>query len=204
MSANKTPAAMAAEAPCKPRVRDRIFDTACDLFYQQGIRAVGVDTIASEAGTNKMSFYRSFSSKDDLVAEYLRQQVRELWEWWDEVVAKHPDDARTQIMDLFGAFVTKNCDTDVRGCALGNAAVEIREHDHPAHPVILEYKSELRKRWHSLAKRTGARKHEQLGDALMLLQEGGMQSRLVFCGVSGPLKNAAHAAQSLIKAHLDC
>ncbi|MDT0497736.1 TetR/AcrR family transcriptional regulator [Algiphilus sp. W345] len=55
-----------------------------------------MDAIASEAGTNKMSFYRSFSSKDDLVAEYLRQQVRELWGWWDEVVAKHPDDARTR------------------------------------------------------------------------------------------------------------
>jgi len=53
----------------KPRVRDRIFRTACDLFYRHGIRAVGVDTIASEAGTNKMSFYRSFASKDELAAE---------------------------------------------------------------------------------------------------------------------------------------
>ncbi|HWW21443.1 MAG TPA: helix-turn-helix domain-containing protein, partial [Steroidobacteraceae bacterium] len=51
----------------KPRVRDRIFDTACELFYRHGIRAVGVDAIASEAGTNKMSFYRNFASKDELV-----------------------------------------------------------------------------------------------------------------------------------------
>jgi AcrR family transcriptional regulator len=42
--------------------------TASDLFYRRGIRAVGVDTIANEAGTNKMSFYRSFASKDELVA----------------------------------------------------------------------------------------------------------------------------------------
>ena len=62
--------------PGKPRVRDRIFRTACDLFYRHGIRAVGVDTIATEAGTNKMSFYRSFESKDVLVAEYLRDQVQ--------------------------------------------------------------------------------------------------------------------------------
>jgi len=63
----------------RPRVRDRILDTACDLFYRHGIRAVGVDAIASEAGTNKMSFYRSFPSKDDLVAEYLADQEGEYW-----------------------------------------------------------------------------------------------------------------------------
>jgi AcrR family transcriptional regulator len=53
----------------KSRVRDRIMKTATDLFYRHGIHAVGVDTIASEAGTNKMSFYRNFASKDELVAE---------------------------------------------------------------------------------------------------------------------------------------
>ena len=64
------------ESP-KLRVRDRIMQTASDLFYCRGIRAVGVDTIASEAGTNKMSFYRSFASKDELVAEYLRAEIED-------------------------------------------------------------------------------------------------------------------------------
>ena len=73
----------------KPRVRDRIFETACDLFYRHGIRAVGVDAIAQEAGTNKMSFYRSFPSKEDLVAEYLREQEREYFDWWDGTIAPH-------------------------------------------------------------------------------------------------------------------
>src|SRR5580692_7401414 len=85
----------------KPRVRDRIFETACDLFYQHGIRAVGVDTIASEAGTNKMSFYRSFASKDELVAEYLREQEREGWEWWDAIVAPHAGNPQAQVEALF-------------------------------------------------------------------------------------------------------
>src|ERR1700709_2113361 len=70
----------------KPRVRDRIFETACDLFYKHGIRDVGVDTIATEAGTNKMSFYRSFASKDELVAEYLEQKGADMWQWWDGVI----------------------------------------------------------------------------------------------------------------------
>ena len=51
--------------------------TASEMFYRYGIHAVGVDTIASEAGTNKMSFYRNFASKDELVAEYLRNEERE-------------------------------------------------------------------------------------------------------------------------------
>src|ERR1700681_205058 len=83
-------------AGTRPRVRDRIFDTACELFYRHGIRSVGVDAIAAEAGTNKMSFYRSFASKDDLVAEYLEQKGREFWVWWDEIVAAHEGDARRQ------------------------------------------------------------------------------------------------------------
>src|SRR5271168_3381550 len=81
----------------KPRVRDRIFETACELFYRHGIRAVGVDTIATEAGTNKMSFYRSWASKDELVAEYLLNEEREGWVWWDEIMATHPNDPRKQV-----------------------------------------------------------------------------------------------------------
>src|SRR6202167_6637666 len=80
----------------KTRVRDRIFETACELFYKHGIRDVGVDTIATEAGTNKMSFYRSFASKDELVAEYLRNEEREGWAWWDDTVAAHAGNPRLQ------------------------------------------------------------------------------------------------------------
>jgi AcrR family transcriptional regulator len=114
-------------AGTKPRVRDRIFDTACELFYRHGIRSVGVDAIAAEAGTNKMSFYRSFPSKDELVAEYLREQQREVWEHWDAAIAAHPHDPRRQIEALFEAHLVTVEDKECRGCALGNAAVEIRK-----------------------------------------------------------------------------
>src|ERR1700684_1175317 len=108
----------------KPRGRDRIFDTACELFYQHGIRSVGVDAIAAEAGTNKMSFYRSFASKDALVAEYLRERQREFWEWWEATIAAYPDDPRRQIESLFEAHLVTVKDKAWRGCALGNAAGE--------------------------------------------------------------------------------
>jgi AcrR family transcriptional regulator len=68
-----------AEVAMKPRVRERILHTASRLFYQHGIRAVGVDAIASAAGTNKMSFYRNFASKDDLVMAYLLGEEQLSW-----------------------------------------------------------------------------------------------------------------------------
>jgi AcrR family transcriptional regulator len=98
--AKKAPSIGKGEIPAGPklRVRDRIMQTARALFYCRGIRAVGVDTIANEAGTNKMSFYRNFASKDDLVAEYLRGEERDGWLWWDETIAEHAGNPRAQVL----------------------------------------------------------------------------------------------------------
>jgi AcrR family transcriptional regulator len=195
-------AAAASDAP-RPRVRDRIFGKACDLFYRRGIRAVGVDTIANEAGTNKMSFYRSFASKDELVAEYLRDQERHGWQIWDEIVAPHVGDARKQIEALFSAHVKETCKGESRGCAIANAAVEISDEQSPARAVIENYKLELRRRFRKLAREVGARDAEALGDALMLVWEGSLVAKLTFRGAHGPSDNAARAARALVKAYAD-
>ena len=189
------------ESP-KLRVRDRIMQTASDLFYCRGIRAVGVDTIASEAGTNKMSFYRSFASKDELVAEYLRGEEREGWHWWDETVAEHAGNPRAQLEALFDVLVTNACQDGSRGCALANAAVEITEPDHPARPIVEQYKAEMRRRFRQLAYETGAREPDALGDALMLLWEGSYLTLLTL-GRHGPVEGAAKAARALIAAYTD-
>src|SRR3981081_3230835 len=97
ISGNESSGACAAIPGAKTRVRDRMFETACELFYRHGIHGVGVDAIAAEAGSNKMSFYRSFASKEALVTEYLREQEREDWAWEDAVVAPYRDDPRRQI-----------------------------------------------------------------------------------------------------------
>ncbi len=187
--------------PPKLRVHDRIMQTARDLFYRRGIRAVGVDTIACEAGTNKMSFYRCFASKDALVAEYLRGQEHEAWKWWDETVAAHSGDARAQIESLFDAQRRKACAVESRGCALANAAVEIAEPSHPARAVVEGFKAELRRRFRELAHATGARDADALGDSLMLLWEGSYFTKLTFGGDHGPAENAAKAARALVGAH---
>jgi AcrR family transcriptional regulator len=189
-------------AGAKSRVRDRIMQKATALFYCRGIRAVGVDTIASEAGTNKMSFYRSFASKDELVAEYLRGEEREGWQWWDETVAAHAGNPRAQVEALFDVLVTNTCKAGSRGCALANAAVEITEPDHPARPIIEKFKGEMRRRFRHLAQAMGAREPDSLGDALMLLWEGSYLTRLTL-GQHGPVQGAAKAARALIAAYTD-
>ncbi len=186
----------------KSRVRDRIMQTASNLFYCRGIRAVGVDAIASEAGTNKMSFYRNFASKDELVAEYLRGEEREGWHWWDETVAEHAGNPRAQVESLFDVLVTNTCKAGSRGCALANAAVEITEPDHPARPIVEQYKAEMRRRFRQLAHEMGAREPDALGDALMLLWEGSYLTRLTL-GQHGPVQGAAKAARALIAAYTD-
>jgi AcrR family transcriptional regulator len=206
--ASKEPAGNEA-AHAKPRVRDRILETAGELFYARGIHCVGVDSIASEAGTNKMSLYRNFPSKEELVAEYLREQEREYWSVWDATIEPFQGDARRQLEALFDGFLARaKCkDDDLddckvrRGCALGNAAVQIPQEDENLLAIVLAYKSELRRRLRKLAKDAGASEPDALGDALMLLLEGGAYTLSTFPGTSGPIASMAKAARALISIH---
>src|SRR5690606_6150197 len=84
------------------RAADRILAAARDLFYREGIRAIGVDEIVRKAGVTKPSLYRSFSSKDELAASYLRQYDREFWTRFDEAVAAHPGNPRSQVVAYLG------------------------------------------------------------------------------------------------------
>jgi AcrR family transcriptional regulator len=184
------------------RVRDRIFETACDLFDRNGIRDVCVDAIASEAGSNKMSFYRNFSSKENLVTEYLRGQEQEYWAWWDAAIAPYSGDARRQLEALFAAYVEKSRSCSISGCALGNAALELRDENHPGFAIVRGYKVEMRNRLRSLAREAGARDPDQLGDALQLIMEGGYLTRITFSGNDGPYVAIAAAARMLVDSHI--
>lgn len=199
-----TAKAAAAHAECaKPRVRDRIFETACDLFYRQGIRCVGVDTIASEAGTNKMSFYRNFPSKDDLVCAYLKKEADEFHKWWDGVVAPHAGNPRRQIEALFEAHVAKILEQECHGCAFMNAAVELRDTDREAMRIIQQSKAETRRRFRRLAREAGARTPDLLGDALVLIAAGSLMTRLTFAADEWPGAQASKIVKKLLAAHID-
>lgn len=187
--------------PNRPTARQRIFETAGRLFYIKGIRAVGVDTIAAEADTTKMSLYRNFPSKDELVAEWLRDHDTRFWQTWDAMAARHPSDPRKQIKAAFALLAIHVADPKTRGCPMANAAVELTESDHPARKVIEAHKAKLRARLTAMCSGIGARSPRLLADQLFLLMEGAQVTAQTM-GARSPAGNVARAAQMLIDAHL--
>src|ERR1700731_3556223 len=166
-------------APAEPNAekdalapRDRILAAAGDLFYRHGIRAVGVEAIAEAARTNKMTLYRHFASKDELVAEYLRQSANAADSCWARFAQAYPGDAQAQLRAWLDEMASHVASNDERGCPLVNAAVELPEKGHPARRVIEEHKIAQRARLVALCAAAGLSEPELLADELNLLLEG--------------------------------
>jgi AcrR family transcriptional regulator len=183
-------------APERPR--ERIVACAQDLFHRHGIRGVGVETIAEAAGTNKMTLYRHFGSKDDLVCECLSRKGRKSDEIWAEVEAASPGDAVGQLYG-YVARVAKFIAEDERGCDLANAAVELTEAGHPGLKVIEEFKRRQRDRLARLCESAGATQPGLLADTIVLLIEGARVSRRSV-GTRGPSANLVRTSEAVIAA----
>jgi AcrR family transcriptional regulator len=184
------------EVVAKPR--ERIIAAARDLFRKHGIRGVGVDSIAEAAGTNKMTLYRHFNSKDELVATCLREVACGHDAVWKELEARNPGDARAQLSAWIRGG-TGCANADRRGCDLANAAVELAETNDLARSVIEEFKTGQRNRLADLCRRAGIADAEVLADALLLLREGAsVNSQSV--GPDGPWSRATATAEAMIEA----
>jgi AcrR family transcriptional regulator len=181
--------------------RERVFRTAAKLFHRHGIRAVGVETIAARAHTTKMSLYRNFPSKDELVAEWLRDHDARFWQAWNAMSREHPGDPRRQLKAAFDLLAKHVADPKARGCPMANAAVEITAADHPATKVIKSHKARLRARLAELCARIGASDSRLLADQLFLLMEGAQVSAQT-PGARTAASSVARAATALIDAHI--
>ncbi|TGD74161.1 TetR/AcrR family transcriptional regulator [Mangrovimicrobium sediminis] len=191
-----------AKTDAKPRVRDRIVDAASALFYQQGINCVGVDAIVCEAGTNKMSLYRNFGSKDELVVEYLAGREADNFAQWDEVTARYPDDPRRQIEALFAHIIAKGQSKSSSGCPSANAAIELRGTEHPGRQVVFDGRLRARRFMLERAEAAGAKSPEVLADALVLLLEGAVMSRLSYPEGEWPANNMDAVLKVMLDAQL--
>ena len=180
----------------RARPRDRIAGAARDLFHKHGIRGIGVDAIAEAAGTNKMTLYRHFGSKDDLIIQCLRDVALESEAWWTEIETENPGNPLAQLH----AWVRGGAECvfdDERGCALANAAVELAETDHPARRVIEEIKTRHRNRLAKLCREAGIAQADLLADTLSLLLEGARVSRQSV-GVEGPSAKFVRMCEAVI------
>jgi AcrR family transcriptional regulator len=184
-------------ASTQMRARERIRATAAELFYQQGIRAVGVDELVTRAHATKPSLYRSFVSKDQLVTAYLRDFAQGFWRRFDDAVAAHEGDPRAQLRQLFVHSVRRAGNAHYRGCGLTNAAIEYPDQDHPAHQVVQQTKREVRRRLRTMTRALGAKEPNLLADGLTMLLEGAYVSRQIF-GKDGPSRSLARLADRMI------
>jgi AcrR family transcriptional regulator len=127
-------------------VRERILIAAGDLFNKVGIRGVGVEAIAEAAQTNKMTLYRYFDSKDELIAEWVRGIVAHKEEDWKDLNARYRGNPHAQLKEWSRRISAKLSAMEARGSALGNALAELPDPKHPARRVIQAYKQREHKR----------------------------------------------------------
>jgi AcrR family transcriptional regulator len=170
---------------------ERILAAADRLFYRQGIRAVGVDAIAAEAGVSKRTLYNYYATKDDLIAAYLVARFNQ--------IAPSDAPAREQLLGYFDHLERRFASADYRGCPYVNAVAELCDPKHPATGIAQQFKQQRRQWMRALLERLGANDPEALATQLQLLVEGAVAANLVR-GDPALARAARKAAEVLIDA----
>ncbi|GAA1143255.1 TetR/AcrR family transcriptional regulator [Kribbella jejuensis] len=185
------------EAPRLTPAGERILAAASSLFYEQGIRTVGVDAIAAAADVTKKTLYDRFGSKDQLIAAYLEDRDRAWHRFLDEQLAERaPATPEAVILALFEAL-TDWLAGSRNGCGFINASVELAAPDHPAMPVIVGQKQWTRSEFKAQAQAAGFTNPSELADRLLLLHEGALITYRVAAMPHAP-QVATRAATALL------
>lgn len=178
-------------------VRDRLLDAADRLFYQEGIRAVGIDRVLAEANAAKASLYSHFSCKDDLIAAYIGRRAQAARESIDAFVSSIPPEQRAfRIFDYLADWTGQ---PDFRGCPIQHVIGELSDCSHPARELATQQRKWLIDRFTSWARAAGATEPKRMGSVLLLLFDGAV----VAAELDGPARarEARWAAQSLLEMH---
>jgi AcrR family transcriptional regulator len=153
--------------------RDRIVDTAYDLFSRHGVRAVGVDRIVAESGVAKMSLYRHFPSKDDLVLTFL-QERHQRWtnDWLRAEAERRGDTAAERMLAIFDVFGEWFAVDDFEGCSFINVLLEYDDRGHRIRQASVGYLRDIRSFLRELAGDAGAADPEALAHQWHILMKG--------------------------------
>lgn len=174
-----------------PSPAERILATADKLFYTRGIRAVGVDTIAAEAGVSKRTLYNHYPSKDALIAAYLTGRFRH--------VTPSDAPAAEQILGVFDRLERVFASTGFHGCPFVNAVAEISDPKHPASGIAARFKEERQLWFKALLERLKVKDADALAAQLAILTDGAIATALVRRD-PGTARSARAAAQTLLRA----
>lgn len=194
MTSRETTAAdSSASQPDQPRLptRERIIEAASELFYAQGLRAVSADKIIAEVGITKVTFYRHFPTKDDLIVAYLERRAQ--WER-DAVaaarqVAGNVPDTFRMVAQAIGA---ESCRPGFRGCPFINAAAEYADADHPVRKTVNAHRRWFKQAIKELLDELEVPDSARVADELVMLRDGAM--------VSGYLSDPNAVADALYNA----
>jgi len=186
----------------KGAAKDHILKVASKLFYEHGIRAVGVDTIVAQSGVVKTTLYDHFPSKDDLINAYLTMHDQVFWQVWDTALLKSPDSPVQQIRDLFDVLDAGLATPEVLGCAFLSAASEFPELTQSSHQLALVHKQKVKMQLQALAQAAGVTQPEELAEQLLLVLNGAFASKRIFGTYEGPVRQLATTANMLLDAHL--
>ena len=177
--------------------RELLIDTALELFYREGFHATGVDRILAEAGVAKMTLYKHFKSKDELILAALRRRDERFRDWFMREVERRARTPRERLLVCFDVLGEWCSGRDFSGCMFINAAAEFGRQDNPAHALSAEHKRLLLDYLKTLARAAEAREPEALARRLGILLEGAIVMAHV-CGDRSAAQDAKAAAETLI------
>jgi AcrR family transcriptional regulator len=175
----------------KAAMQQRILEATDRLFYGQGIRAVGVDTIAAEIGISKRTLYNYFPSKDDLIVAYLTRRLQPT-----EASALPPVE---QILGVFDRLERSFASVTFRGCPFVNAVAELKEPGHAANRIALAFKEQRCSWFRDLLKQLNVDRPDVLAMQLQILVDGAISATLVR-GDPKVARIAGEAARTLLAA----
>jgi AcrR family transcriptional regulator len=184
----------------KSAAREQILETATRLFYQHGFRAVGIDTIIAESGVAKMTLYKHFPSKDDLIVAYLQRSNEAWWQWVEGVTKPFAGKPRKQLELVFEGVAKIASSPQCMGCTFTVAASEFPELNHPGHKVALEHKKQVLAKFKELAKAAKLRQPQVVAEQLALLLDGAWNAARMF-GANSHAKQVANAAKAIMTAY---
>ena len=179
--------------------RERLVDTATELFYRNGYHATGIDRIVAEAGVAKMTLYKHFRSKDELILAVLRRRDETFRNWLMGEVDRRGASPRERLLVLFDVLQEWFRKNEYRGCMFINAGAEYGAPDSAIRAVACEHKRLLSTYVEQLAREAGATDPAELAAGLTLLVDGATVAAQLSCDC-GPAEDARRAGAVLIAA----